>query len=57
MGIGYLFKDTRIARDLMEKFVKHKFRDGSMLLITDDEFRVMKEDMITLELPDMKEED
>ena len=55
MGIGYVFKDTPVARDLMEKLARHKFRDGSMLLLTEEEFKVMGEDVIAIELPDVKE--
>ena len=55
MGKGYLFKDSEAARSIMEKMVKHRFRAGSMLLLTEEEFNVAKNNIIEIDIPDPKE--
>ena len=56
MGTGYLFKESDAAQSLMEKMIKHKFRPGSMLLVSEEEFQVAENDVMEIDLPDPKEE-
>ena len=56
MGKAYLFKESEAARSLLDKLIKHKVRDGSLILLSEDEMNVFRNgDVQILEIPDPKE--